>query len=247
MVEGRRPHNCANHAHSCQLWHMASVKSFEWPSSYSDLTSFFNCFSKSANAKVLCKFFCQIIMGSPSVPACLGHVQAHVNFSGGHFICIARISSFCTFSFPESLKSWSEILLSTKNLLLWTKDQPIIEILNIKFFHHPHLPFAKLHFLRLLLSVLDSNKQCHLWVTIKIRLNCSKIATLESTKQLFFTLLSGNTELINKVYSWRMAWCDVTKHDLPQFLSSHLDDTDFFNDFWPWIRSLSIWRKKRPF
>ena len=44
-------------------------------------------------------------------------------------------------------------------------------------------------------------------------------------------MLSGNTELINKVYSWRMAWCDVIKHDLPQFLSSHLGDTDFLMIF----------------
>ena len=28
-----------------------------------------------------------------------------------------------------------------------------------------------------------------------------------------------------------MAWCDVTKHDLPQFLSSQLGDTDFLMIF----------------
>ena len=129
---------------------------------------FFNCFSKPTDARVLCKFFCQIIMGSPlnsNVPEGISLFRSRSGsreFFRGHFICIVKISSFCTFSFPESLKSLWEILLSTKNLLLWTKDQPIIEILNIRFFHHPNLPFAKLHFLRLLLSVLDSNKQCSL-------------------------------------------------------------------------------------
>ena len=98
----------------------------------------------------------------------LGHV--HVNQEGSLY-CMVWISSFCTLNFSQSLKSWKEILLYTKNLLEITMNKGsthhwIFQTLNSFIIHvTAHLSFAKLHFLSYCsqFQIATNSVTCQLW------------------------------------------------------------------------------------